>query len=80
MTELKMSSGVYVNNRWRLDSFNTTYSEESTDDPGNLSVVSLESSLSELLIEVRDLFLANSEPTIAFHEPAATALLYRLPN
>ena len=80
MTELKMSSGVCANNRWRLDSFNTTYSEESTDAPGNLSMVALESSFNELLIEVRDLFLANSEPTIVFHEPSATALLYRLPN
>ena len=80
MTKLRISSGVCANNRWRLDSFNTKYSEESTDAPGNLSMVALESSFNELLIEVRDLFLANSEPTIVFHEPSATALLYSLPN
>ena len=80
MTELKMSIGTYADNRCRLDSFSTAFSGESTDAPGNLTVISLESSFNELLIKLRDFSHANSEPTTMFQEPSATEPLSYLPN
>ena len=80
ITELKINNGVYIDKCCRLDSFKIKFREDLTDDPDNLDTISLDNSLNDSLINLRDPFLATSGGTSMFHLLSPTVPLYFAPS